>query len=67
MEIKELKIKSDDELAKLLLEWRDKLRDWRFRVGSEQIKNVREIREAKKTVARIKTLLKERLILKNKL
>ncbi|MFH1225868.1 MAG: 50S ribosomal protein L29 [bacterium] len=60
MEIKELKIKSDAELAKLVLEWQDKLRDWRFRVGAEQIKNVREIREAKKTVARIKTLLKQR-------
>lgn len=65
MEIKELKIKSAAELNKTLFEYQDKLRDLRFKVGSEQVKNVREIRETRKTIARIKTLLKQNS-LKNK-
>ncbi len=63
MEIKELRTKPEAELQKMLLELQDKLRDLRFKVGSEQVKNVREIREIRKTVAQIKTLLKEKLIL----
>ncbi len=66
MEVAELKIKTDAELQKLLAEFQDKLRDLKFRLSSEQFKNVREIRKTKKTVARIKTLLKERLAKKQK-
>ena len=58
MKFKELKEKSPAELNRLLKAGREKLRDLRFRVASKQLKNVREVREEKKTLARIETLLK---------
>lgn len=57
MDYKELKIKSPEELQKILTENIAKLRIMRFGVVSRQLKNVREIRTAKKENARILTLL----------
>jgi len=60
MKFKELKTKSDKELQKLLAEWREKSRELRFKVSSEQLKNVREVRQVKKTLARIMLLLSQK-------
>ena len=60
MKFKELKNKSDKELQKLLVEGREKLCELKFKVASDQLKNVREVREAKKTIARILFLLKQK-------
>ncbi len=57
MELKELKTKSEAELHRLLAESRDNLRDLRFKDASRQLKDVREIREVKKLIAQILTLL----------
>ncbi len=57
MEIKELKKKKENDLHRLLAETRDKLRELRFKDANKQLKNIREIREGKKTVAKILTLL----------
>lgn len=57
MEIKELKKKSESELQQLLAETREKVREFRFKDANKQLKDVRSIREAKKTAARILTLL----------
>ena len=57
MEIKELKGKKESDLHRLLAETRDKLRELRFKDSNKQLKNVREIRVGKKTVAKILTLL----------
>lgn len=57
MEIKELKRKKEGDLHRLLAETRDKLRELRFKDSNKQLKNVREIRTGKKTVAKILTLL----------
>lgn len=57
MEIKELKDKKEGDLHRLLAETRDKLRELRFKDSNKQLKNVREIRTGKKTVAKILTLL----------
>ena len=51
--IKELKLKTEKELKQMLNEFRDKLRDLRFKDANKQLKNIREIRIIKKTIARI--------------
>jgi len=58
MEFKELKNKNQNELHRLLAELRDKLRDLRFKSASGQLKDVRQIRGTRKSVAQILTLLK---------
>jgi len=58
MDIKELREKSDTELDRLLRDYRNKIREFRFRVAAKKMADVREIREIKKTVARILTLRK---------
>ena len=57
MKFKELKQRSAEELTRLLVSSREKLRDLRFRVASKQLKDVREIRETKKMIAEILTIL----------
>lgn len=67
MEFKELKKKSESELHKILAEFRDKLRDLRFKDANKQLKNVREIRKVRETIARVLTLLNSKKnIIKNK-
>ncbi|OGY44305.1 MAG: 50S ribosomal protein L29 [Candidatus Buchananbacteria bacterium RIFCSPHIGHO2_01_FULL_39_14] len=57
MEYKELKNKSEKELQKLLEDWRNHLRDLRFKASSDQLKNVREIRQTRKNIAQVLFLL----------
>lgn len=54
---KELKLKSESELHKLLAENREKVRDLRFKASQNQLKEVRKLREAKKAIAQIITIL----------
>ena len=61
MYIKELKQRSDKELNELVSSLREKLRGFRFDVAADSLKDVREIRDAKKTLARALTLLSERV------
>ena len=57
MRLNELKKKSEKELHKILAETRENLRVSRFKDANKQLKNVREIREQKKMIAWILTLL----------
>jgi len=57
MNLKELKLKSESELHKMLAESRDALRDLRFRDASKQLKKVTDIRVVRTTISRILTLL----------
>jgi len=56
MKIAELRQKPKEELQRILQEKREKLRILRFDLVSGKVKNVREIREIKKDIARILTL-----------
>ncbi|MDO8618126.1 MAG: 50S ribosomal protein L29 [Candidatus Uhrbacteria bacterium] len=58
MDIKELKMKSVDELRRLAKELRSELRDMRFKVATRQLNKVRNVRKGKKDLARIETLLR---------
>lgn len=60
MTVKELREKSDGELKQLLKDERERVRELRFKVSQDQHKDVRELREAKKLVARILTLMREK-------
>lgn len=60
MKIKELREKEKKELEELLIENREKLRDLRFKVVSRQFKNIKEIGKAKKLIAQILTIIKEK-------
>lgn len=57
MDIKDLEQKSKDELAELLKKEQDNLRVLKFKAAGGHLNKVREIRRARKTVARIITLL----------
>ena len=58
MKISEIRQKSKKELENMLLAQRERLRNLRFDLASGKVKNVREIRELKKEIARILTILR---------
>lgn len=57
MKMKELRVKNAAELRTMLREERAKLGTMRFQVSSGGLKGVRTLREARKTIARLLTLL----------
>ena len=59
MRAKELRQKSKDELKKILIDTREKLRQLRFDLASAKVKNVKEAGNVRKKIARILTILKE--------
>ncbi|MCH7492458.1 50S ribosomal protein L29 [Patescibacteria group bacterium] len=64
MDIKGLRKKSDAELQKILKQQREQVRDLRFKVSAKQHKDVRELRDVRKSVAQTLTILKEKQIVK---
>jgi ribosomal protein L29 len=56
-QLQELKSKGAVELGKMLKASREELRDLRFKVASDQHKDIRELRDIRKRIARIMTLL----------
>ena len=60
MNIKEVREKSSDELTKTLEDYKVELFDLRFQRATGSIENPMRIRELKKSIARILTVLKER-------
>ncbi len=59
MDFKDLKNKTEDELKEMLSEYKGKLVELRFKDSNHQLKNVREIRQLKKDIARILTALSQ--------
>jgi len=60
MKIKELKLKTDKELRENVVHLRDKLRELRFNLAGGKVKNIREVHQTKKDIARILTLIDQR-------
>lgn len=59
MKSKELKQKSKEELQTLVQEKRAKAEELRFLLRQKKVKNVRELANEKKDIARILTLLRQ--------
>ncbi|MDP3883161.1 MAG: 50S ribosomal protein L29 [Candidatus Staskawiczbacteria bacterium] len=59
MKVSDLRKKNKDELNKEVKNLQKKLSDLRFKFSSNKLKNVKEISNSKKDIARILTLLKE--------
>lgn len=57
MKTSEIKNKSEKELNRFLMEKKEKIRDLRFLLSQGKVKNIREIRKAKKDIARILTVV----------
>lgn len=62
MKIRELRNKNIEELKKLLIEKKEEVRKLRFDVATKQVKNTRQIRNSKKDIARVETLINEEKI-----
>lgn len=60
MDIKELQRKSYAELQRELAQKREELRELRFKLAKDEVKNVREARKFKKSIAQILTILNEK-------
>ena len=58
MKIRELRQKSKEELAKLLSEKRNRTLSLGFDLAGGRVKNVKEMREIKRDIARILTLIR---------
>ncbi len=52
--------KNDSELKKLLSELEAEIKEFRFGMSGGQKKNIRRARQARKDIARIKTVLREK-------
>ncbi len=60
MKIAEIRQKPKEELKNILKDNQEKLREIRFNLAAGKVKNVREIRQVKKEIAQIKTLLNQK-------
>ncbi|MFH1667912.1 MAG: 50S ribosomal protein L29 [Candidatus Komeilibacteria bacterium] len=64
MKLSDLKKKSVKDLHRILAETREKLRALRFSVSNKQLKNIREIRESRRVIAQILTILNDSVVQK---
>ena len=53
MDLKELRLKTKEQLMELLVNHREKLRMMRFKVAQRQLKKVHEVKIVKRDIARI--------------
>ena len=60
MKLNKLRDLTQEELTKKVSDLKEELFNLRFQIATGQLENVMRIREVKKTIARTKTILKER-------
>ena len=66
-EIDDIRLMNDEDLSDEFESTQKELMNLRFRLATMQLVNVNEIRLAKKKIARIKTVVREREIVKSSL
>ena len=66
MNIKEIRDMSNEELNKEVVSLKEELFNLRFQQDTGQLENPARMREVKKTIARIKTVITERELSENK-
>ena len=66
MNIKEIRDMSNEELNKEVVSLKEELFKLRFQQATGQLENPARMREVKKTIARIKTVITERELSENK-
>ena len=59
IKVRELRQKTEQELAMMLKQNREKLRELKFDLASKKLKNVNEIKTIKIQIAQILTILKK--------
>ncbi len=60
MKVKELRELTDAELNKKLLDSKDELFKLRFQMATGQLDNPMKLQEARRKIARVKTIIRER-------
>ena len=60
MDAKDLRLKTDDELGDELVSLRKEAFNLRFRAASGQLENTARVREVGRTIAGLKTILRQR-------
>jgi large subunit ribosomal protein L29 len=60
VDAKELRLKTDDELGDQLVGLRKEAFNLRFRAASGQLENTARVREVRRTIARVKTIIRQR-------
>lgn len=60
MKVQELRKKSGNDLKKMLGELKENVRSLRFKIASKEVKNHQLLRVAKKDIARILTIIKDK-------
>jgi len=62
--IKEIRTKNDAELKRDLAAMQEKMRELRFKLHSQELKNPKELNVLRKNIAKTLTILKEREVAK---
>ncbi len=60
MKVKELRELTDAELNKKMLDFKDELFKLRFQMATGQLDNPMKLQEARRKIARVKTIIRER-------
>ena len=60
MNAAELRLKTGDELTDQIVKLRKEAFNLRFRAASGQLENTARVREVRRTIARVKTILRQR-------
>lgn len=60
MKVKEIRELNDEELEEKLKELKEELFNLRFQAATGQLENVKRIKEVRRSIARVKTVQRER-------